>query len=142
MSQRRKATVRFSINSKALERAINKQMVDITEKSKKAGMQGVYNYLEHLKDFSMNFHPWNNRSGDLRDSHEVVETPKGYALRANPRSVGADYDYGGLLEFGFEKGLGNFKRDYSWIRPAHKMLKHKLPKFIAKEIKAEVRNRK
>lgn len=135
MGQYRKATVRIFPDAKLFSKDLSR-VIGITEKAVTKGTdQGIEEYLNHLKGYAMNNHPWKDRTGNLRNSHEVIKTNKGYALKADPRAAGrSDYDYGGLLEFGKEKGLAPYSKDYSWIRPAHKMLKPRLDSFVLKNI--------
>jgi hypothetical protein len=129
--QYRKASIRLFVDTKAIEESVDKAMDAIAKDTIEATNQGIKDYLEFIKEYAMNFHPWDNRTGNLRASHEVIKTDEGWALKADPRAAGfKDYDYGGLLEFGFEKGLGKFNRDFAWIRPTHEMMKSKLPAYV------------
>lgn len=91
----------------------------------------IEKFMVQLKTNSQTMHPWMSQSGRLEASHEYHQVaPMEWVFTVNPEKLGADVDYGALLEY----NLLNYSRSYTWVDPQVKALKPAMIASIKKKI--------
>jgi len=131
MSSINRVRLEVKVSTKDVLSSLN----DVVKGIKSAVEDETLKWLQDLTVYALNIKPWKDRTGMLRAGHRIEQREGGWQLAVNPENVGASYNYGPILEFGW----GSLSRAFPWIGPAYDAMEPQLDGRIRSRINDVIR---